>query len=310
MSTPTKYNLSILEWQQFEVLSFKCLQFDVSPSVQFVEGGNDKGRDIFYTGITHFFSQSNDTRKYIFQIKHKSHENSFNSLKSDLHKELLKVYITNKFDYDFYCLVTNLTLTGNQYDELKTVFESFLHQYKVQLNVDFSIYSYRHLESCIDKNDSLKWTFPSIIHQTDFKLLLDDFISRRQANISRGWLSIFKRNKDKFILTNIYNEAIEKLQSNNVLLLSGPPKSGKTFNAEMIIFNKVCEDKCVPYKIEKVEDFEKFYDVDKKQIFLFDDAFGKHNIDLFRADVLDRKLEFIFECIDQNHKCIFTSREY
>ncbi|MCZ8284027.1 MAG: hypothetical protein O9353_01110, partial [Bacteroidia bacterium] len=51
----TKYNLELLEWQQFEVLAFKCLQFDVSPSAQFIEGGNDKGRDIIYKGITHFF---------------------------------------------------------------------------------------------------------------------------------------------------------------------------------------------------------------------------------------------------------------
>lgn len=94
------------------------------------------------------------------------------------------------------------------------------------------------------------------------------------------------------------------------MLLSGPPKSGKTFNAEMIIFNKHCSELFIPYKIDRIEDFEKYCDPNKKQIFLFDDAFGKHNIEFYRADTFDRKIEFILQLVDNNHKCIFTSREY
>lgn len=310
MSSLTKYDLQILEWQQFEILSFKCLQLDISPSIDFIDGGSDKGRDFLYKGVTNFFDSDNKKREYIFQAKHKSSEKSFSSLKSDFVKELEKVYIKNQYKYDTYCLVTNLTISGNQYDELTGIFNDFISKEEFSFDINFNIYSYRHFESCIDKHTFLKWDFPSIVKNTDFKLLLEDLFNRNERNITQGWLSVFYKNKDKFIYTGIFEESIQKLNENHVLLLSGPPKSGKTFNAEMIVLNSYCKNAFTPYKIDRIEDFDNFYDPNRNQIFLFDDVFGKHNIDLYRADSFDRKLEFIFELINDNHKCIFTSREY
>lgn len=310
MENKQRYDIETLEWQQFEILSFKCLQQDVSSSIYFIDGGSDKGRDFIFKGITNFFGFDNSEYNYIFQAKHKSNKNSFSALNKDLQGELEKVYIKNGLYYDVYCLVTNLTLTGDQFDILEQTFNTFISENKLQSEIKFRIYSYRNLEACIDKNDFLKWIFPSIIRNTDFKLLLEDILEKNQQNISRGWLSVFERNKENFVYTNVFEEALLKLNENNVLLLSGPSKSGKTFNAEMLLFKSFCENSFTPFKIDKIEDFDRFYDINKKQLFLFDDAFGKYNIDLYRADSFNRKLEYIFELIDKNHKCIFTSREY
>ena len=78
-----KYDLNKLEWQQFEQLAFNCLQETVSPSLTFIEGGNDKGRDFFYEGITSFFEEDNISKKYLFQAKHKSDDKYRSALKSD-----------------------------------------------------------------------------------------------------------------------------------------------------------------------------------------------------------------------------------
>jgi hypothetical protein len=305
-----KYDLTGLTWQQFELLAFKCLQIDVSPSIQFIEGGNDKGRDFLFKGLTNFFGTSLGEREYLFQAKHKSSQESYSALLSDLKAEIEKVYLRNQLRYDFYCLVTNLTISGDQFDELNKIFADFFTENQIQIDIKLGIYSYRHLESVIDKNDSLKWNFPSIVSQADFKLLLKEILNGSSIDIRNGWLAVFEKNKPKFVYTNIYGEALSKLEKENIILLSGPPKSGKTFTAEMIIFNSICSEQFEPFKIDQIEDFDKFYNKSTKQIFLFDDVFGKHDIDIYRADSLNRKFEYIFELIDDNHKCLFTSREY
>ncbi|WP_282124860.1 hypothetical protein [Marinifilum flexuosum] len=310
MENNQQYNIEKLEWQQFEILSFKCLQLDVSGALNFIEGGSDKGRDFVFEGKSEFFGYGDFEHRYIFQAKHKSKKGSFKSLNNDLKIELEKVFIKNSLDYSFYCLVTNITLTGNEHDVLNQTFDSFLSKNNISKEIKFGVYSYRNLEACIDKNDFLKWVFPSIICNTDFKYLLEEITEKNEKNISKGWLSVFEKNKINFVYTNIYEKALVKLKDKNVLLLSGPSKSGKTFNAEMLLFNSFCNNSFTPYKIDKIDEFDRFYDRSKKQIFLFDDAFGKYNIDAYRADSFNRKLEYIFESIDENHKCIFTSREY
>lgn len=310
MDIKLKYDLERLEWQQFEILSFKCLQFDVSKSLYFIEGGSDKGRDFTFNGRTDFWGDGAEKYKYLFQAKHKSKQNSFNSLNKDLKTELEKVFIINKLDYNYYCLVTNIPLSGSECDTLEETFHSFISDNNLSVGIQFKIYSYRHIEACLDNNDSLKWVFPSVVRNTDFKFLIESIIQKEELNISSGWLSIFEKNKSNFVYTNIFEEALVKLRQNNILLLSGPSKSGKTYNAEMLLLNYFCEKSFIPYKIDKIEEFDRFYDSKKSQIFLFDDAFGKYNIDLSRADSFNRKLEYIFEAIDDKHKCIFTSREY
>ena len=310
MDIKHKYDLERLEWQQFEILSFKCLQLDVSKSLTFIEGGSDKGRDFVFNGKTNFFGNGNEEYKYLFQAKHKSKQNSFSSLNNDLKIELEKVFILNKLDYNHYCLVTNISISGTQFDALNKTFNSFITENCLSNKIQFSIYSYRHVESCLDNHDFLKWTFPSIIRNTDFKLLIEEIIQKEELNISSGWLSVFEKNKVNFVYTNTFEEALSKLTQNNILLFSGPSKSGKTFNAEMLLLNYFCEKSFVPYKIDKVEEFDKFYDATKSQIFLFDDAFGKYNTETNRVDSFNRKMEYIFELINEKHKCIFTSREY
>jgi len=310
MDTKHRYGLEKLEWQQFEELSFKCLQLDIAHGLTFIEGGRDKGRDFIFTGKTNFWGDEKQEYKFLFQAKHKSKQNSFASLNKDLKTEIQKVFILNKLDYNFYCLVTNLSLTGNQYDDLRNTFNSFVTENNLSNNIRFEVYSYRNVESCIDKHSFIKWLFPTIVSTVDFKLLIEDIIQKDSKNIAHGWVSVFEKNKENFVYTNIFEEAILKLNQNNILLLSGPSKSGKTFNAEMLLFNYFCEKSFVPYKIDRIEEFDRFYDSSKSQIFLFDDAFGRYNIDLQKADSFDRKIEYLFELIDEKHKCIFTSREY
>ncbi|MCF0060560.1 hypothetical protein MUK70_15055 [Dyadobacter chenwenxiniae] len=305
-----KFDLAILGWQQFELLAFKCLQEDISRSIKYFDGGKDKGRDIIYSGVTHFFEVGENSADHIFQVKHKSDLKAFADLKNDLNKELRKVIIRHDLPFDNYCLVTNLPINANEYDELRELFIDFKAEHSPNRSINFYIYDYHHFESAIEKYSYIKWSFPSIVKSTDFEYIIRNLFIEKNSLFVKTWLSIFNRNRAKFINTNIYEEAKVKIEDNTAILLSGPPRTGKTFTAEMILLDKFIQEGFCPYKIDNIEKFFNFFVEGEKQLFLFDDTFGRHEIEPSRADEINRKLEDVFELLDSNHKCVFTSREY
>ena len=124
-----KYNLNDLHWQQFEIFSFKCLQKLISTGIQFLEGGNDKGRDIIYEGSSIKFNPLWNG-KWVIQIKHKSlnstnQTRSINSLLSDLNVELEKVFLKNKLEINNYIIVTNILVTPDLEDKAHQIFNGF-----------------------------------------------------------------------------------------------------------------------------------------------------------------------------------------
>ncbi len=310
MSRALKYDLASLEWQQFEELASKCLMRDISPSLRFVEGGKDKGRDFLFSGATDFFSKDGHEGSYVFQAKHKTGKDAFSALKSDLGAELRKVYLENGLRYDHYCLVTNLTLTGTENDLLEQVCAEFAVTNAELPPFSFHIYSYRHLENCLDRNKGIQYDFPRILSRSSFAEMLAEVLDRPGTEASRVWRSVFERNQYRFVHTKAYGDALDKLLTDGLVLLSGPPRAGKTFNAYALILRLAGEFGFIPYQIASVEEFKRDYRSDRKQVFLFDDAFGRHHLDILRADELDRSLEYVIASIDVNHKCILTSREH
>ena len=303
-----KYNLDELHWQEFEVLSFKVVQILVSSDVQFIEGGSDKGRDFVHNGSSNDFKKD-WSGKWIFQAKHKSKSNNFsNSLISDLKNELEKVFIKNELVYDNYILVTNKTIDGGLFDLLNGAFQDFKSSNKIQCK-NFSILSYRQIESCIDKSNQLKWAYPNIISHPDFAVLLKEVINYNLETRKRAWLNNIEKQREKFVYTNFFKMAYEKLNVYPAIILSGPPKSGKTFNAEILALNFSVFKGYEPILIDNAEEIEKAFEGERKQVFICDDAFGKHSLS-YRAEDWFQKLERIFNLADDSHLFIFTSREY
>src|SRR5690606_7295073 len=104
----------------------KSIQADMCVALNFIDGGNDKGRDFVFSGINAFFGYGDQELSYIFQAKHKSTSQGFKHLQEDLQNELEKVFLTNKLQYDVYCLITNITISGSEYDKLQSIFKKFI----------------------------------------------------------------------------------------------------------------------------------------------------------------------------------------
>src|ERR1035437_3470276 len=257
-----KYNLDDLHWQEVEVFSFQCLQRLVSTGIQFIDGGNDRGRDIIYEGVSLNF-QPSWNGKWIFQMKHKTlssndQTKSINTLVSDLKDELFKVHVKEKIKFDNYILVTNLTVTSIFQDKAEIIFSDFCEAHCLK-NKNFLIFGYRDFDSCIDANNSLKWIFPNILNHPDFQLLISSISDSIVENRNQGWFNSISKYRKYFVYTKFYDEASSKLENYHAILLSGPPKGGKTFNAEMLVFNYVGEKAFKPIKIDDPEEIERFY---------------------------------------------------
>jgi hypothetical protein len=303
------YDLAKLYWQQFEVLSLKCLIETVSSNIQFIDGGSDKGREMLYLGSSREF-RDDLNGKWIFQCKHKSGDLAAarSSLKSDLKKELEKVYLKNSQKSDNYILVTNIPTTGDLLDDLQEIFDTFIKDNPGTCS-DFGIFSYRNFETILDKSPKIIWQFPNILSHPDFERLFNHPFQKITDTRTRGWLKGVAERRNFFVHTEQTAMAIESLEKNNIIILSGPPKSGKTFNAEMLALYYVGKDDYEAIKIDDPDDVEKFYIIDKKQIFICDDAFGSHSLSYKDADDWNRKLETIFNLSNDTHKFIFSSRE-
>jgi len=299
-----------IHWQEFEVLAFKILQNIVAKEVHYVEGGSDKGRDIIFDGSSESYRRE-WSGKWNFQVKHKSSGSQSrikSSLSSDLKNELKKVFVTNSLTYDNYILVTNVTINGSMYDELVSTFTETKEEHDFECS-NFDIISYRHLETSIEKDNSLKWSFPNIISHPDFQLLIQSAVNFHFDNRNSAWLKSIEKQRVKFVNTQFFERANVKLEEFPAIILSGPPKSGKTFNGEMIALNYGIHKNYSPILVHHPDDIHKLYNKNQKQLFVCDDAFGKHSLSML-ADDWFRKLETVLELTDNDHKLIFTSREY
>lgn len=305
-----KYDLDWLTWQDFEILVLKILKIYISTEVIFIEWWKDKGRDMI------FLWRSNTifewlSWNWVFQSKHKSKIDDSKlkkELVNDLKNELEKVFIKNKLACDIYVFITNKTLSWNILDELKETFEKFTKNNSVW-NKEFRILSYRDLEEFIDKNKNLVWDFPHIIKHVDFLEILKSVDSYKIENRKRGWLNNVEKNRQKFVHTSFYSDAYKKLRDFSAIILSWPPKSWKTFNAEILAINLCAEKNFQPILIESPEDLENCYKENLKQIFVLDDAFGKFCLTT-KVEDWYKKIDRVFSLVDENHLFIFTSREY
>ena len=230
------------------------------------------------------------------------------TLVGDLKYELKKVFVTNKLEYDNYILVTNKTVNGTLFDKLHDTFLEFKRDNHIVCE-NFNIISYRHIESCVDNSESLKWSYPNIINHPDFLTLLKGAINYNLENRRRGWLNSINKQREKFVYTQFFQRAHDKLSEYPAIILSGPPKSGKTFNAEILALDFALFGNYQLILIDDPEEIERGFEIERKQLFVCDDAFGKYVLS-YKAEEWFIKLDRIFSLANESHLFIFTSREY
>ena len=113
-------------------------------------------------------------------------------------------------------------------------------------------------------------------------------------------MNSINKQREKFVYTQFFQRAHDKLSEYPAIILSGPPKSGKTFNAEILTLNFSLFGNYQPILIDDPEEIERAYEIERKQIFVCDDAFGKYGLS-YKAEEWFIKLDRILDLANESY---------
>lgn len=284
------YDFSTLNDRDLEELTRDLLSKKLNVNFQSFKPGSDKGIDLRYSTI-------NDENEIVVQVKHYL-SSGISKLKLELkNKEIHKVVSLKPKRYIF---CTSLPLSPQDKEDIKNIFSPYIQS----------------TSDVIGKENLNKWLddYPEI-QERHFKLWLSstDIIKRIIKNGVKGRSEFYKEEIVKkitlYVPNNTHNDAVNILNSNHFLLITGAPGVGKSTLANMLTFQLLAEEFELIY-VREITEAEEAYLPRKKQVFYFDDFLGSIELDLYSSRNADSTIVNFIERVrnDKNKRLILTSR--
>jgi conflict system STAND superfamily ATPase/restriction endonuclease len=288
------YDFSTLSPIDFEYLTRDLLQKKLDIFLESFTSGRDGGIDLRHS--------SDKEKTLIVQCKHYSNS-TLSNLKSSLKKELDKL---KKLNPSRYIVCTSMALTPANKDEIKKILHPYIKKtediiHKTDLNNLLGLYP------DIEKQHIKLWMTSSAV--------LDRILKSKVHNYSDFECDEIEDNIKKFVKAEAFQTALEIIQDNNILVISGIPGIGKTTLARMLVYHfLLSEDQEAEfiYITQNIADAYENYNPDKRQIFLYDDFLGSNFLEDRLAKNEDKDIvNFIQKIKKSTGKIlIFTTREY
>ncbi len=233
--------------------------------------GKDKGIDLLY------FSSTN-SYEIIVQVKHYL-KTSYSTLLSHLHKSSGKRTSEKdklaKLKPNRYILVTSQALTLHNKEEIVKVMSPYIFSTTDiidQIELNRLLGQHHQVEE-----DHYKLWFSSV---TVFERILSNDVHGRSKQLEEDIQNRFQI----YVVTEHLKKAEAKLQTNDFVVITGEPGTGKTTLAEMILY-RLAGNNFQMYWIEKsVSEVDKLLKEDNsKQVFYFDDFLGHTKLEIETA---------------------------
>ncbi|MDO6736252.1 restriction endonuclease [Wenyingzhuangia sp. 2_MG-2023] len=293
------YDFSTLNSNDFEKLVCDLLNESSSleGSVPFrsFKPGKDGGIDLLH-------SSDKNEKEIVVQIKH-YYKSSFATLRRDLEKnEVSKVHTLNPKKYIF---VTSLELSFENKRIIKNIFSPYIK------NIS-DIYGKDDLNDILRKNKH--------IEENHFKLWLSSAVAIQKIQQYKfiGRKNEFQENQIKqklrlFVITREHYKAINILNENNFLIITGEPGVGKTTLSEILIYRYLSKKYQLTVIYDDIREIElELKDDESKQIFYFDDFLGHTQAEIQKSKSAETYLLKIISRIEnsKNKLLILNTRKF
>ncbi|CAM1371560.1 nSTAND3 domain-containing NTPase [Tenacibaculum xiamenense] len=282
------YNFQILSPYEFEILSRDLLQLHLDAFLESFGEGQDDGIDLRCS-----------KGEYIV-VQAKRYKN-FSSLVSNLKKEQIKV---EKLKPERYILTTSCSLSPANKEIIRKLFKPY-----IKSNED--ILGKEGLNNLLTKFPSVEKNFYKLwLASVD---VLNNILNGQVVNQSKFLLDDIQEKIGVYVENKSFEEALTVIKSNNYVIISGSPGIGKTTLAEMLVFHLLSKGmEEFVFLSDSINDGYKFYNDNKRQIFLFDDFLGRNFLqNTLPTNEEKQILRFINKIQKSSNKVlIFTTREY
>lgn len=285
-----------LEWMDFQNLARDVIQIREGILFESFKEGRDSGIDGRFC---------NDKGTVILQAKRYG---EYKTLRKSLKEESKKV---RKLHPERYILVVSLPLTEGQKDELMQLFQGYIKQTgDLVSSDDLNNYLSHPQYACVIRNYPKLWAAGGIVLQE----LVREAINNSVEEESRQQLILTKEARETFVATRIYHNAVDMLEKQNCVVISGQPGAGKSTLARIIAlyYIEIMHFEKFIWTTSSVEKLMSLYVSEQKQVFVIDDIWGQ----VFYAERKhDQEMSYLEQLLfrikrDKNKILIITTREY
>jgi hypothetical protein len=295
------YNFHTLGWYQFQKLCTAVLTDYLGQTVQTFSPGNDEGRDAAFSGTWTTTGNESLAGTFTFQVKYSRYPDKPLTL-ATLSAEIDKaVDLVARGFSDNYIVLTNHVVTGQRAAALRKELESKLGCRSVQ------IYGVSWLTDAIRTSSHLRMLVPRVYGLGDLSEILDQR-AYDQAKAILSWMPSLRT----IVTTDAMQRAARMLSKHRFVFLVGDAMVGKTTAACSLAIGALDHLHLRVLKIDTAEDFVRHWnsDMDAKQFFWVDDAFGDTIYDDARTREWGRHLDAMSAAIDRGTCIVMTSRSY
>ncbi|EHL04835.1 hypothetical protein HMPREF0322_04510 [Desulfitobacterium hafniense DP7] len=248
-----------LEWMDFQNLARDAIQIREGILFESFKEGKD-------SGIDGRFCSAEGT--VILQAKRYG---EYKALKKNLKEEVKKV---EKLQPKRYILVVSITLNKEQKSELIQLFQGYIKQPgDLVSSNDLNNYLGHPLYKDVVRNYPKLWAAGGAVLQE----LMRGAINSSVVEESRRQFALAKEARETFVATRIYHEAVNMVEKQNCVVISGQPGAGKSTLARImaLYYIEVMHFDEFVWTTSSVEKLMNLDIPERKQVFVVDDIWGQ-----------------------------------
>jgi conflict system STAND superfamily ATPase/restriction endonuclease len=289
------YDFSTLSPHDFESLSRDLLSAEFSVEFEIFGPGKDGGVDLIHEDV-----EAREEPVRIVQCKHML-RSTFAQLKASLKEEKEKI---EQLLPDEYLITTSQSLTKKRKEEILTILSPYIARRQ-------HIFGREQLNSLLRK-------FPRI-ERSHFKLwaanaeIMRTIVNADVFRKSRAFIERAERKALLYVPNVHHTKALERLEEDGVILISGPPGVGKTTLAELLALESARRGFEIYEISSDVDDAWGSISDGAKQLFIYDDFLGQTALSEGRLNKNEAKR--ILDLIETTRRrpgrrLILTTRDY